>query len=718
MRNLKSLVDQMTLEEKIGQLIQLSSVFFGTDSELTGPAQSWGLSEEQLSRIGSCIGGTNAATIRKMQEEHLKQDRNKIPLLFMFDVIHGYRTIYPIGLALAGSFDPELVEECTAMAAKEAAAGGVHVTFAPMVDIVRDARWGRVMESCGEDAHLASVMGAAQVRAYQGDDISSRDRLAACVKHFAGYGAPEGGRDYNLLDISERALRQFYLPSYKACIDAGVKLLMPSFNYLNGVPSTANSFLMKKILREEWGFKGTVISDWAAIKELCVHGVAEDMKEAARLAFENGCNIEMVSDAYYRNLADLVNEGVVKESVIDEAVLSVLRLKDELGLFDDPFHGADDERGEAMYLSVEHRAIARKAAEESAVLLKNNGVLPLSKSIGKLALIGPYVDEKAIHGEWSAFVKAEECVSIKEGISNLLDGTEILCAKGCGNLYTDKDKSGFEEAIEIARQADAVLLCVGEPMNYSGEGNCRTDIRLPGVQAELVRAVTEVNKNAAVVLFNGRPLDLTDIYDSSPAIIDMWFPGSEGGNAVANLVFGDANPCGKLAMSFPKSVGQCPIYYNRTLTGRPKTYPENEYQPYVSGYIDCGNLPLFTFGEGLSYTSFSYENMTLDKDTMTADDTVTVSVTLKNDGPCSGKEVVQLYIQDVVSSVVRPIQELIAFKKVYLEPGESYEVNFQINEPMLRFWNAENKYVSERGEFRIWVGYADHVLLEKKLRLI
>ena len=718
MKDIKSLVKNMTVEERVGQLIQLNASFFGTDSELTGPAQQWGLTKDQLATIGSCIGGNDAATIRRIQEEHLKNDPNGIPLAFMMDVIHGYRTIYPIELGLSGSFDPDLVIECTEMAAKEASAGGVHATFAPMVDLVRDARWGRVMESCGEDTYLASVMGEAQVKAFQGNDISSRDRIAACVKHFAAYGGAESGRDYNSVEISERTLRQFYLSPYKACIDAGVKLLMPSFNNLNGVPSTANSFLMKKILKEEWGYEGTVISDWAAISELCVHGVAANFKEAALLAFDNGCNIEMCSAAYYNNLGNLVREGVISEDALDEAVMSVLKLKDEMGLFDDPFHGADDERGKTLYLSASHREIARRAAEESAVLLKNNGVLPFSDGIKKVAIIGPFAEEKSILGSWSALGRAEEAVSVKDGVCTLLPDAEIFTVRGCGNLHTDTDRSGFDEALSIAGAVDAVILCVGEPAGYSGEGNCRTDICLPGVQTELVRLVTEVNKNSAIVLFNGRPLDLSNIYGCSPAILEMWFPGSEGGSAAANLLFGKANPSGKLTMSFPKSVGQCPIYYNRTVTGRPKTASEEVHQPYVSGYIDCGNLPLFFFGEGLSYTEFAYEKMILSKNEMTSDDIIIVTVTIKNIGKRQGKEVVQLYLRDKVSSAVRPIQELIAFKKVSIEAGLSCEVSFAISEPMLRFWNAENKHISEPGDFTLSVGYADHPYLTEDFRLI
>lgn len=719
MRDLKELLNQMTLEEKVGQLIQLTSGFFGIDSELTGPAQEQNITKEQLSTIGTCIGGLNASMIRAIQEQHIKDDRNKIPMIFMSDVIHGYRTIYPIGLALAGSFDPELVGRCSAMSAKEASAGGIHLTFAPMVDLVRDARWGRVMESCGEDPLLACIMGEAQVKAYQGDDVSDPDHVAACVKHFAAYGGAESGKDYNQVEISERTLRQFYLPPYKACIDAGVKMLMPSFNDMNGIPSTANPFLMKKILKEEWGYEGTVISDWAAIVELMTHGVAENLKEAAYLGFDNGCHIEMCSMAYFNHLAELVREGRISESAIDEAVMKVLQLKQDLGLFDDPFHGGDDEKGNAIYLSEEHRAIARKAAEDSAVLLKNNGVLPFDEKVEKIAVIGPFGEEKAILGPWSCRGKVEETASIADSLAEMFPDAQLMIAKGCGNTRDDLDKSGFAEAVDVAQQADVVILCVGEPFNYSGEGNCRTDIRLPGVQEELVQAVAAANPNTAVVLFNGRPLDLTRIVDHAPAILEMWFPGSEGGAAVANLVFGRANPSGKLAMSFPKSVGQCPVYYNRTSTGRPKPMDlDDTHQPFISGYMDCGNLPLFFFGQGLSYTEFAYENMTLDKTEIRSDETLKVCVTVKNTGKRQGKEVVQLYLRDKVSSVVRPVQELIAFEKITLEAGQTAEVCFEITEPMLRFWNMENQFISEPGMFSLSVGYADHLQLTRDFRLL
>ena len=718
MKDIHALLAQMTLEEKVGQLIQISPSSLGVFAEITGPAQEWGMTLEEISRVGSCLGATQAKHTIPLQRKHMADDRNHIPLLFMFDVIHGFRTLYPIGPAMAGSFDPELLYECAEMAAREAATAGIHVTFSPMVDLARDPRWGRVMETCGEDPYLASVMGAVQVKAFQGEDISAHDHLASCVKHFAAYGGAEAGRDYNPVEVSERTLRQFYLPAYKACVDAGVRVLMPSFNDLNGVPSTANTFLMKQILEKEWGYRGVTVSDWGAIAELCQQGVAEDLKEAAYKAFTAGCQIEMMTPAYYRHLVELVREGSIPESAIDEAVLRILKLKDDLGLFEDPFHGADEAKGEAMFLCPEHRALVRRAANETAVLLKNDGVLPFSKDVKKIALIGPFAEERYIFGTWNARGKAEDTVSVREGIERKLPGAEILYARGCGNLYTDTDTSGIAEAVELAKQADAVLLCIGEPQSYTGEGKSRTDITLPGPQAELVKAVTEANPNTAIVHFSGRPLVLTNIYDSSRAILHMWLAGTEAGNAVADLVFGDVNPSGKLSMTFPRAVGQCPLNYNYTNTGRPKTVPDDQFQNYVSSYLDCGNRPLFYFGEGLSYTTFTYESMTLDTHEMTEDGCVTVTVRVKNTGERAGKEAVQLYLRDMVASAVRPVQELIAFEKIELVPGESKEVTFRITEPQLRFWNAQNQFVSEAGEFRLMVGYADHFHFTDSFRLI
>ncbi len=714
--NLKKLISQMTLEQKVSQLIQLNAMNFAKSAtEITGPAQQWGLSDEWLNTMGSTLNFADAEEMIKIQKNHMEKDPNGIPMMFMMDVIHGYRTIYPIPLGLAASFDPELVYECTRMAAKEAAAGGVNVTFTPMVDYVRDARWGRVLETAGEDPYLTSVIGATQVRAFQGDDLSDKENLAACVKHYAAYGGAEAGRDYNTVELSERILREYYLPSYKACIDAGVKMIMPSFNSLNGVPSAANSWLMKQVLKKEWKFRGTVITDYNAIGELKTHGIAENMREAARMAFENGCDIEMMSNGYHDHLCELVRDGTIDEKKVDEAVMRVLKLKKELGLFDDPYRGASPEREKALALCPEHRAIARRAANESAVLLKNEGVLPFSKDLKKVAVIGHFAECNEIKGFWSCHGKDSECVTVADGIRAKLPDAEIITAYGCSPLWNDKNTDGFSEAVAAAKAADVVVLCLGEPQTYSGEGNSRADIRLPGMQEELARAVVAANPNCALVLFNGRPLVLTDI--NCPAILDMWFPGSEGGNSAADLLFGDAVPSGKITMSFPKAVGQCPIYYNHPSTGRPKWTAEDVHQAYASNYIGCGNLPLYSFGHGLSYTKFEYESMELSDTKMSAENPLTVKITVKNVGNYAAKETVQLYFRDIYASTVRPVQQLAAFEKIALAPGEKKTVTFTVTEEMLRFYNAECKHVSEAGEFVIFTGYADHRYKEARFFL-
>lgn len=719
MIDLEKLVAQMTFSEKVGQLAQYNTnVCMDTNAEITGPRAAYGLAREDIPKIGSVLNFSNVEEMRTLQEQHLKEDRNRIPMLFMMDVIHGYRTIFPIPLGIGCSFDTALAAECTRMAAIEASADGVHVTFTPMVDYVRDARWGRVMETCGEEPLLNSRMGAAQVKAFQGEDLRDPANIATCVKHYAGYGGAEAGRDYNTVDIAERTLREFYLPAYRSCIDAGSKMIMPSFNSLNGVPSVANKWLMHTILRDEWGYDGMVISDYAAVNELVVHGVAADRKEAARLAFSCGCDIEMCSSTYYHHLKELVDNGEISMQEIDGAVLRVLRFKKMLGLFEDPFRGASREKADAVTLTSAHRALVRKAATESAVLLKNNGVLPLAKTVQKIALIGPFADEHAILGSWRCRGRLDESVTVRMGMEAAMPHAEITVVHGCGNEWNDTDTSGFAEAIEAAKNADAVILCLGEPMNYSGEGNCRTDLRLPGMQEALAAAVAAVNPSTAAVLFNGRPLVLTELSKTVPAILEMWFPGTEGGNAAADLLLGEANPSGKLTMTFPKASGQCPIYYNRPNTGRPKPLAkENERLYFCTSYIDCGNLPLYSFGHGLSYSNFVYEDMQLDKAEMYADDAITVTVTVYNDSDREGKETVQLYLRDVAASVVRPVQQLIDFSKVTFAPHERKTVTFTVTEPQLRFWNFENQHVSEPGEFRLSTGYADHLVHTKTFTL-
>lgn len=719
-KNLKKLLDQMTLDEKIGQLVQTNGILFmKSDTELTGPLAELGINLDYRKNIGSLLNFKNAENAIKIQKKHLEDDRNAIPLLFTMDVIHGCRTIYPIPLALGASFDTELVETCSAMAAKEAAADGIHLTFAPMIDLCRDARWGRVMESCGEDPYYNGVMAAAQIKGYKGSNPSSKDRIGTCVKHFAVYGAGEGGRDYNTADVSEHALREYFLPAYKACVDAGVDMVMPSFNSVCGIPATANKHLLCDILREEWGFDGVVNSDYSAIKELLKHGVAEDLNECTKLAFESQCDIDMVSPCYVGYLKELIEKGVFSEEDLDRSVMRVLKLKDKLGLFENPYHGADPELIAKLELCDEHRAIALKAAEESAILLKNDGALPFSKSVKKIALLGPFADNHEILSWWKCRGDNSKTVTVKQGIEKLIPNAEILFSSACSLAYDDTDDNLIEEAVALAKEADIAILCVGEDYHYSGEANCRTDITLTKMQKKLIKEVSSVQKNSAVLLFGGRPLDLSEEDKTAHAILEMFLPGHEGGNAAARLLFGDVNPSGKVSMSFPRSVGQCPIYYNRMQTGRPPKAPDAPTTTlFTSGYIDCGITPLYTFGYGLSYTDFRYDSMNLDKSTMTRSDKIKVSVTLTNTGSRAGKEVVQLYLRDLVASTVRPIQEFKAFKKVELKANESKTVEFEIDESMLRFWNRDNKFLSENGKFTISVGYADHFAFTETFELI
>lgn len=719
-KDLKALLAQMTLDEKIGQLVQTNGSFFlKSDAEVSGPATELGISLDYRKNIGSLLNFKNAENAIKIQKKHIEDDRNSIPMLFAADVIHGCRTVYPIPLALGASFNPELVEECSAMAAKEAAADGVHLTFAPMTDLCRDARWGRVMESCGEDAYYNGVMAAAQIKGYRGDAIDATDKIATCTKHFAAYGAGEGGRDYNIADMSEHYLREYYLPAHKACVDAGVDMVMPSFNSVCGIPSTANKHLLCDILRDEWGFEGVVNSDYSALKELLVHGVADNFKESARLAFEAQCDIDMISPCYVGCLKELIEEGTLSESDLDRAVMRVLTLKDKLGLFENPYHGASPEKIAELELCDAHRDIARRAAEESAVLLKNDGVLPFSKDVKRVALIGPYADNHEILSWWKCRGNKEKSVTVKEGVASLLPSAQIFSDEVCSLDYTDLDESRIASAIELAKSVDAVILCVGESYRYSGEANCRTDISLTAPQKKLIYEVSAVQKNSAVLLFTGRPLALTEENECAHAILNVFLPGHEGGNAAARLLFGDVNPSGKVSMSFPRSVGQCPIYYNRTRTSRPPHTPDMPTPTlFTSGYIDCGITPLYTFGYGLSYTSFRYDALKLSSEEMKSDEKITVSVTLTNTGDRAGKEVVQLYLCDKVCSVVRPIQEFKAFKKIYLEPNETKTVEFEITEETLKFWNIENKFVAEKGEFTVSVGYADHFAFTEAFKLI
>ncbi len=718
MKKLENLLKKMSLDQKIGQLLQLNSSLLNREKTniVTGPQQKLGLTPEMLQCCGSVLNFDCAESMIALQKAHLEQDPLGIPMLFMMDVIHGCRTIFPIPLAMGCTFDTELVKKCVTMSAKEAAASGVHVAFSPMLDLVRDARWGRVMESTGEDPYLNARMGEAFVKGFQSDILDRPEYIPACVKHFAAYGAAEAGRDYNTVDMSEHVLREYYLPAYKAAIDAGALLVMPSFNTIGGTPSVANKHLLRDILRDEWGFDGVVISDYAAIREMRVHGYVETDKEGALKAMEAGCDIEMMSGAYPKHLKELVEEGKVSMEQIDRAVMRVLRLKDKLGLFENPYRYASAITEKVLSTSFESRSLVRKAAAEAAVLLKNDGVLPFSKDVKSVAIVGPFAEEKGIKGFWSCYGKDEDCVSVAEGVRAKLPDADIVTAKGCSHELLDRDTSGVDEAAKAAAGADIAILCIGEYQNHSGEGNSRADISLPYPQRKLAEAVLAANPNTAVLLFTGRPLAIPELGEAAPAILNMWQPGTEGGNAAADLLFGDAAPGGRLAMSFPYMTGQCPVYYNHMNTGRPLK-KDFRTAAYCSRYQDCPNDPLYPFGFGLTYTTFEYGEIKLSADSMKPDGKITASVTVTNTGDRDGAEVVQLYLRDNVASLVRPVKELKGYQKIFLRKGESREVSFEITDETLRFWRADGTYGSEPGEFSLALAPSSAAPLTNTFRL-
>lgn len=701
--NVGKLLSEMTLEEKLGQLSQYAAAYMDSslDSPLTGPKSKIKLTKEQYNSIGSTYSFKDAGVMRDLQKKHLDNDPKKIPMLFMDNVIHGYRTVYPVPLGMGATFDTALMEECCAMAAKEAALAGVHVTFAPMVDLSRDARWGRCVESTGEDPYLNCEMARAQVRGYQGNMDPSKN-IAACVKHYAAYGQAEAGRDYNTTDMSERTLRDFYLPSYKAATDEGARMIMTSFNILNGIPSSGNRRLVKDILRDEWGFDGIVISDFEAFKEMHIHGYCETEADCAEKAMNATSDIEMMSACYFKAIPDLIEEGKISMEQIDEAVLRVLKLKEEFGLFENPYSYASEEESEKICLSDEHRALAKKAAEKSAVLLKNEGILPFNKDNAKrIAVIGPLADYKGLD-LWACRGKAEETVSVLEGVKNLLPEKEILFAEGCSYEVNETNCEKIPMAVKLAKSCDTVILCVGEHAKMSGEGKSRMELRLSHAQKALITEVTRVNKNTAVVLYTGRPLVLTDCIDNMPALMNTWLPGTEGGNAIAELLFGDKNFGGKLPMTFPRSEGQLPISYNIFRTGRP-LLNGNWKKGFVSCYFDMPNDPLFPFGYGLSYTDFEISAPEISRAEMSSGEELTVSVSVKNVGERDGEEVLQLYICDEYASLVRPIRELKGFKKISLKPNEKCKVSFTITEDMLKFWSANDRFEAESGWFTVWI---------------
>ncbi len=701
-QKVNALLKQMTLEEKIGQLNQYTG-----DNAATGPITINPNKQAEIKQglIGSMLNILGTQYTRQYQELAM-QSRLKIPLLFGQDVIHGYKTTFPLPLAEAASWDLDAMELSARIAAVEASASGIHWTFAPMVDISRDPRWGRVMEGAGEDTYLGSKIAYARVKGFQGKlgDVNS---VMACVKHFAAYGAAVGGRDYNSVDMSERMLWETYLPPFKSALDAGAATFMNSFNDLNGIPATGNKYLQRDILKGKWNFQGFVVSDWGSIGEMVSHGYSKDNKEAALQAITAGSDMDMESNAYRYHLAELVKEKKVSITLIDDAVKRILRKKFELGLFDDPFKYCNPEREQAALNNPEHRKAARDIAAKSIVLLKNeNGILPLSKETKTIAFIGPLVKERKQNmGFWSVELPEvdydKHVISQWEGVQNKVgNSAKLLYAKGCEIEGDSKD--GFAEAVAVANQADVVILSIGEKRDMSGEAKSRSNLRLPGVQEELIKAIQATGKPIVVLINAGRPLIFNYTADTVPAILYTWWLGTEAGNAIADVLFGDYNPSGKLPMSFPREEGQIPIYYNHFNTGRPAA---NETATnYVSAYTDLKNSPKFPFGFGLSYTTFDYSDLKLSKNKIKSTETIEVSMTITNSGKVAGEEVVQLYLRDKVGSVVRPIIELKDFQKIKLNAGETKMVKFTIDKQKLSFYNADLKWITEPGDFDLMIG--------------
>ncbi len=701
--DLDALLRRMTLEEKLGQLTQYSWQF-ATGPTREDPAAA-PEAQHHLIRtgmVGSYLNAFGAAYTRELQRIAVEESRLKIPLLFGMDVIHGYRTIFPTPLAEACSWNPEAAALSARIAAAEASAVGLHWTFAPMLDIARDARWGRIVEGAGEDTYLGMVLGAARVRGFQGDDLRAPESLLACAKHFAAYGVAEGGRDYNTVDISERTLRSVYLPPFKAAVQAGVGTFMSSFNEIAGIPSTGNPFLLTTVLRDEWKFDGFVVSDWNSIGEMVNHRSAADRTEAGVQALTAGTDMDMMSAIYPDELVQAARAGKVPVAVIDRAVRRVLEVKERLGLFEDPYRGADPARERAAILAPAHRAAARDVARQSIVLLRNEGgLLPLDKNVRRIAVIGPLADNPgAMLGPWAGQGRPEDVTTLLSALRAYLPSTaEITYVQGAG--ISDQRREGFEAAVAAARAADVVLLAVGEAAEMSGEAASRTDLGLPGVQQALAEAVLAAGKPTVVILSNGRPLAIPWLAQNAPALLETWFLGTEAGYAITDVLFGDYNPSGRLTVSFPNASAQTPLYYNHKATGR----PGQDAQPYTSRYLDAPTRPLFPFGHGLSYTTFAYDNLRLSPVQVgAASDTLEVQVDVRNTGARAGTETVQLYVTDLAASVTPPVLELKGFHRLTLAPGAGRTVTFRMPLALLAVYNPAMEHVVEPGYVEILVG--------------
>ena len=708
---IKDLLEQMTLEEKVGQLQQcgpslvgafevsfselLDMMFDGKISEaefgrLMSTAQE-DFHEEDLraGKIGSYNGIKNATTANKLQKIAVEETRLGIPLVFGYDVIHGYRTIMPIPLAEACAWDPALWEKTARVAAKEATAAGIHMTFAPMVDVAKDARWGRVSEGAGEDAYLSSLFGMAKVKGFQSEDLSKEDAMVACVKHFAGYGAAEAGRDYNRVDMSMQRFYEEYLPPYEACIKAGARAIMPAFNDINGVPCSVNKWLLTNILREKWRFDGMTVSDANAIAECVNHGIAEDKSDASRQAIEAGMDMDMSSNSYSESLVQLVQNGAVKEEVLDRAVADVLRIKCELGLFEHPYQTSEEREKEEL-LKPEYRTLARETAGKSMVLLKNEGVLPL-KNRTRVGVVGGLADNRGeMTGAWAIGANPEECISIVDACN----------VQGINYIYTKN--------LEEIENCDVVVVSLGETKDQSGEAASRSDITIPEEQMELLDELVKSGKPVITVLFNGRPLALGAVAEKADAILEAWYPGIEAGNAILDILFGRVNPSAKLTTTFPYASGQCPMYYSHINTGRPGGKGK-----FTSKYLDTPLEPVYPFGYGLSYTTYNYQDL----EVVESREAFIASATITNIGEVAGEEIVQCYIRDLVAQRVRPVKQLKAFEKIKLDPGESKKISFTIPYQELGYYNNEMEYIVEEGTFEIFIGKNSEDYLSQKIVL-
>lgn len=712
-----SLLKVMTIEEKIGQLNLPSAGAF-----TTGEAESSDIGKKiEQGKVGGLFNIKGIANIREMQTLAVEKSRLKIPLIFGMDVIHGYESVFPIPLGLSCSWDMDLIERTARIAAMEASAGGINWTFSPMVDLSRDPRWGRISEGSGEDPYLGSEIAKAMVHGFQGDDLTKNNTIMSCVKHYALYGASEAGRDYNTVDMSRYRMYNEYFPPYKAAVDAGVGSVMASFNEVDGVPATGNKWLLTEVLRNQWGFNGFLVSDYTGISEMINHGIGDYQTVSAR-ALDAGIDMDMVSEGFLNTLKQSLDEGKITEKQITDACRRILEAKYKLGLFDDPFKYINEEREKSEIFTAGNRNEARAAATKSFVLLKNdNKTLPLKKS-GTIALIGPLADAREnMTGTWSVAARFSESISVLQGLQEAVAGkAKIVYAKG-SNLDADsaiearatmfgkslkRDKRSAEamrtEAVRIANGADVIVAALGEGAEMSGEAASRTDLNIPETQRDLLKALLKTGKPVALVLFTGRPLTIKWESENVPAILNVWFGGSEAGYAIADVLFGDVNPSGKLSATFPQNVGQIPLYYAHKNTGRPLRGPW--FQKFQSNYIDVSNEPLYPFGYGLSYTTFNYGDIELSSQKMKSTDTLTISCTVINSGSVSGEEVIQLYIQDIVGSVTRPVKELKGFEKIKLEPGESRKVSFKISSTDLSFYNYDLKFVAEPGEFNVFVG--------------